>query len=107
MAKVLTINSVGNVQEVENRITIALSSQSVNAGSAIGTDYIYLCTGTCTITLPTAVGNFNKYTVKRITGTQTINTTSSQTIDGSTSVQLLVDSQSVDIISNTTNWLII
>jgi len=107
MAKVLTINTVGNVQEVENRITIALTAQSVTAGGAIGTDYIYLCTGTCTITLPSAVGNFNKYTIKNTTGTDTINTTSLQTIDGSTSIQLLVENQSVDIISNTTNWLII
>jgi len=107
MAKVLTINAIGNTQEIENRLTIPLSTQNVTAGSAIGTDYIFLCTGNCIITLPTAVNNFNKYTIKNTTGSETINTTSLQTIDGSTSIQLLVDNQSVDIISNGSNWQII
>lgn len=107
MAKVLIISAIGNVQEVENRITTVLSTQNVTAGSVIGTDYIFLCTGTCTITLPTAVNNFNKYTVKNASGSDTINTTSLQTIDGSTSIQLLVQNQSVDLISNGSNWQII
>lgn len=107
MAKVLTVSALGNVQEVENRIVTLLATQNVTAGGAIGTDYVFLCTGNCTITLPTAVNNFNKYTVKNTTGVDTVNTALSQTIDGSSSIQLLVDNQSVDLISNGSNWLII
>ena len=107
MAKVLTLSTDGRNVEIENRITTLLTTQNVNAGSAIGTDYIFICTGSCTITLPTAINNFNKYTVKNTTGSETINTTLSQTIDGSTTIQLLVDNQSVDLISNGSNWVII
>jgi len=107
MAKVLTISVLGRTEAVDDRIVAALSTQSITAGNSSSTDYVFLCTGICTVTLPTAVDNFNKYTVKRLTATITINTTLSQTIDGSTSAQLLVDNQSVDIISNGTNWLII
>lgn len=39
---------------------------STTAGSASGTDYVYLCAGTLTLTLPTAVGNTNLYTVKNV-----------------------------------------
>ena len=107
MAKVLTLSTDGRNVEIENRITTILTTQNVIAGSAIGTDYVFLCTGTCTITLPTAVNNFNKYTVKNALGSDTINTSLSQTVDGSLTVQLLVENQSVDIISNGSNWLII
>ena len=107
MAKVLTISTSGRTEEVDNRIVTSLSSQSITAGSLVGTDYIYLCTGIGTITLPTAIGNLNKYTIKRLTATITINTTLTQTIDGSTSAQLLVNNQSIDLISNGSNWQII
>ena len=90
-----------------SRVVISLISENVVAGNEIGNHYIYLCTGSCTITLPTAVGNFNKYTIKRITGTQTINTTLQQTIDDSSFIQLLVDNKSEDIVSNQSNWKII
>lgn len=90
-----------------SRVISILTGASVSAGSTLSTDYIYICTGNCTITLPTAVGNTNMYTIKNTTGNETINTTSLQTIDGSTSIQLLVENQSVDLISNGSNWLII
>ena len=91
---------------IVRNVTI-LSSSTITAGTVSSTDYIYICNGTCVITLPTAVGNTNMYTIKNTSGTDTVNTTSSQTIDGSTSIQLLVVNQSIDIISNGTNWLII
>lgn len=58
-------------------------------------------------TLPTAVGNTNKYTIKNIhTTNKTIATTSSQTIDGSTTITI-IPNQSVDLISNGTNWQVV
>jgi protein-disulfide isomerase-like protein with CxxC motif len=83
-------------------------STTTTAGSAASTDYIYLISGTTTVTLPTAVGNTNRYTLKNVdTNTVTINTTSSQTIDGSTSITLAVENTALDVISDGTNWKII
>lgn len=71
-------------------------------------DYMVECTtNTFTITLPTAVGISGRvYVVKNTgTGTITINTTSSQTIDGSLT-QTLAQWDSMQLISNGANWLI-
>lgn len=102
----VTVLANRQIRGITRSVSI-VNATTVVAGSDSSVDYIYLCNGTCTITLPTAVGNTNLYTIKNTTGTDTINTTSSQTIDGSTSIQLLVDNQSVDLISNGSNWLII
>jgi hypothetical protein len=84
-------------------------SSNTPAGSTSGTDYVYLVSGTTTITLPTAVGNTNLYTIKRVgTGVVSIATTSSQTIDGSSSPIIInVQYVSIDLISDGTNWNII
>lgn len=83
-------------------------STTTTAGSAASTDYVYLISGTTTLTLPTAVGNTNRYTLKNVgTNTVTINTTSSQTIDGSTSITMAVQYTAIDVISDGTNWNII
>lgn len=84
----------------------SINSVSTNtaAGSTSGTDYVYLCSGTMTLTLPTAVGNTNLYTVKNVgTGTVTV-ATAAQTIDGSSSITLPVQYTAVDLISDTANW---
>jgi len=84
-------------------------STNTNAGSGANVDYVYLVSGTTTITLPTAVGNTNRYTIKRSgTGVVSIATTSSQTVDGSSSpITINVQYVSIDLISNGTNWEII
>lgn len=84
-----------------------LSASTTTLGSTANTDYIYICNGACTLTMPTAVGNTNLYVIKNITGTDTINTTSSQTIDGSTSISLTTDYLSITLISDGANWIII
>lgn len=90
-----------------NTRTIITTSGSTTAGSTAGTDYVYLVAGNHTITMPTAVSNTNRYTIKNgYSANITINTTSSETIDGTTSIQIAPD-ESVDIISNNTNWRII
>lgn len=107
MAKVLTLTTDGRKVEIENRITTLLTTQNVTAGSAIGTDYIFLCTGNCTITLPTAVSNANKYTIKNAgTGIITIVFTAGQNADDSTTISLN-PGVALDFISNNTNWLIL
>jgi hypothetical protein len=92
-------------------ITRGIYSVSTNtaAGSGANVDYVYLVSGTTTITLPTAVGNTNRYTIKN-TGTNTVSiaTTSSQTIDGSSSpITINVQYVSLDFVSDGANWNII
>ena len=87
---------------------ISSISTATNADALAAHDYAYLVSGTTTLTLPTAVGNANKYTVKNVgDNTITINTTSSQTIDGSTSIAINTKYSSVDLVSDGSNWLII
>lgn len=83
--------------------TVAISTL---AGSVATTDYVYLCSGTITLTLPTSVGNSNLYTVKNIgAGIVTINTTGGETIDGGSTIIMPVQFTSVDLISNNSgNW---
>lgn len=114
----VTITSANNNTTKRVDITIAssgggggstrsISSVSTNtaAGSTAGTDYVYLCSGTMTLTLPDAVANTNLYTVKNVgTGVITIATTSAQTIDGDTTVIMPVRYTAVDLISDTANW---
>lgn len=85
--------------------TIASISTNTIAGATAGTDYVYFVSGTTTVTLPTAVGNTNMYTIKRVgTNTVTINTTSSQTIDGSLTASLTVQYTSLSLLSDGANW---
>ena len=90
-----------------SRIIVSTTTNTI-AGSNATTDYVYLVSSSTTITLPTAVGNTNRYSIKR-TGTSTviINTTSAQTIDGSATAPLNTQYQSVDFISDNSNWNII
>lgn len=89
------------------------STRSVNnistntaAGTAAGTDYVYICTGTITVTLPATVGNDNLYTIKNAgTGVISIATTGGDTIDAQPSIQLGTQYTSVDLISDgVNNW---
>lgn len=88
-------------------ITRSVSSvaTATNAGSTSSTDYVYLVSGTTTITLPTAVGNTNRYTITNVgTNTVTVATTSAQTINGSASATLPIANMSLDFISDNANW---
>lgn len=88
-------------------ITRIITSIAINttADATSSTDYVYLVSGTTTLTLPTAVGNSNLYTIKNVgNGTVTVAFTSSQTCDGSSTVSLPVQYTAVDLISNGSNW---
>jgi hypothetical protein len=74
------------------------------------TDYTIDCTsGTFTLTLPTAVGTSGTgevYVIKNSgTGIITVNTTSSQTIDGVLTLTL-IQGAAVTVQSNNANWII-
>lgn len=87
--------------------SIVVTSGNVTAGSTAATDYVYLVAGAHTVTLPTAVSNTNRYSIKNNhSAAITVGTTSSQTIDGTTTIQIAPE-DSVDIISNNTNWNIL
>lgn len=84
-----------------------VTSGNYTAANAANTNYFYLISGNHISTLPTAVGNLSRYTFKNnYSAVVTINTTSSQKIDGSTPITL-IPYQSVDIISNGSNWSVI
>lgn len=97
----ITIPSGGITRSVNN------ISTNTTAGAAANTDYVYICTSTFTLTLPTAVGNTNRYTVKNAgAGSITVDTTSSQTIDGGLTA-VISTPNSIDLISDGANWNVI
>jgi hypothetical protein len=76
--------------------------------SAPSTDYVYLASGTITLTLPTAVASSGDYTIKNVgTGVVTVNTTSSQTIDGGLTAVIGRQYDSIDLVSDNANWNIV
>jgi hypothetical protein len=84
--------------------SIVVTSGNATMGATSDIDYVYLVAGAHTLTLPSAVGNTNRYTIKNNHNADiTINTTSSQTIDGALSVQISPE-DSVEIMSNNSNW---
>lgn len=91
------------------RQIISISSNTTLASASL-TDYVYNVTGNTTATLPTAIGNTNRYTVKNQgSGNVTINTlVGGQTIDGVSSVTLTASlSGSYDFESDNANWNIV
>jgi hypothetical protein len=90
--------------------SITTITSSTSAGSSANTDYVYNgnTTGAITLTLPTAVSNTNRYTVKNSNiGILSIYTTPSETIDGATFYNLTTQYQAVDLLSDNTNWFIV
>ena len=88
---------------------ITIPATEINATYTVGTnDYLIDITGnTITVTLPTAVGvNGKNYVIKnRGTDVVTVETTSSQTIDGA-STKSLNNNDGIEIISDGSNWII-
>jgi hypothetical protein len=85
-------------------------TSSTTAGSTANIDYVYNgnTSGNIDLTLPTAVSNTNRYTVKNSNiGILTVLTTSSQTIDGITGYALSKQYQAIDLLSDNSNWFIV
>ncbi len=87
---------------------VASTASPLTLGSTALTDYVYLVSGTTTVTLPTAVGNSNRYTVINVgVNTVTIATTGGQSIEGLSPDTLTNQFESVDLISDGSNWFVI
>jgi hypothetical protein len=88
---------------------IASISTNTTAGSTANTDFVYICTAGLTLTMPTAVSNTNRYSVKNTSSSVVkVFTTSSQAIDGITSgYNLTRQYQAIDVISDGSNWFVI
>ena len=76
-------------------------------GSSASTDYTYFVTGAHTMSLPAAAGNTNRYTVKNNHSANiTIDTVGAELIEGAASISI-APTESVDIMSNGTNFFVI
>lgn len=94
----------GGITRAINQVTA-----NVTAAAVANKDYVYWWSGSTsyTVTMPTAVANTNRYTLKNSSSiAQPVNTTSSQTIEGGTSITINAGN-SVDLISNGANWMVI
>lgn len=100
----------GSWTTVTYGISRSVSNISTNTTLAAvsKTDYAYFVTGTTTTTMPTAVGNTNRYTIKNTgANTVTVDTTGGQTIDGSATASLPTPNTSIDLISDGSNWKVV
>ena len=102
-----------SVLHVSGPITTALATKTADY-TITATDSVILvnaASGAVTITLPTAVGISGiMYTVKRIdsgSNAVLVNTTSSQTIDGSLNINVGAQYNSVNLVSDGANWVIV
>lgn len=104
-----TLN-IPNYSSGSGGITRSIASVATNtaAGSTAATDYVYLASGTITVTLPTTSGNTNLYTIKNIgAGVVTVATTGGETIDGSASASIPVQFTSYDFVATGGNWNVV
>lgn len=86
----------------------SIVSISSTFGAVTKTDYAAFANVGIALTLPTAIGNLNLYTVKNVsTSSVIVLTTSAQTIDGSTTALLPAQNQSLDFLSDNANWNVI
>lgn len=95
-----------------NNIGIATVASKTSSYTLLTSDNTILgntTSGSITLTLPTAVGALQSYTIKKTASANTLNiaTTSSQTIDGSTSIAMTRQYESITLVSDNTNWNVI
>lgn len=90
--------------------TLPLTNRTGTYVIDMTTDCVVNCTsGTFTVTLPTAVGIEGQYFVVKNSGTGviTIDADGSETIDGATGKTLSVQYESMTVVSNGSNWIIV
>lgn len=83
-----------------------VTSTNKTVESAPNVDYVYFVSGTTTLTMPTAVGNYNRYTVKNISGVTTIDGHGTEHIEDALTASVIAK-DSVDLASDNINWYII
>lgn len=101
----------GSDTTVNTRITQRVLPLTAKTGNytLTASDEVVTCSGTLTITLPTAVGLTGKqYVIRNIaTNTVTIARTSSQTVDGCSGTITLAGKGSMSVVSDGANWLVV
>ena len=99
------------ITEITSGYTISTKTANYTETATSGTVIIKGDTNTAgfTITLPTAVGNKSTIIIKKTAAlnTLTVNTTLSQTIDTSLTAVLTRQHESITLVSDNTNWIII
>ncbi len=99
--------SAGSVVAGITRVASIITASQTGGSTAL-TDYVYIANAGLQLTLPTAIGNSNLYTIKNLAASSVlIGVTAGQTIDGSSSALLPVQYQSLDLISNGSVWSVI
>src|ERR1700731_323159 len=103
--------SPNSTLQVSGSIAANYTLTTSTAYSVLSTDYTIIANPSSagTVTLPTAASiTGRKYTIKNISANLvTLNTTSSQTIDGSTTYLLPNQYQYVTVVSNGSNWNVV
>lgn len=98
----ITIAATGGAGTSRSISTVAVSSVVADTAA---TDIVVLASAGVQLTMPTAVGNTNLYTIKNVgVSSVLISTTGGQTIDTSSTLIMPVQFTSVDLISDNTNW---
>lgn len=91
---------------IRPRLT-SVTAGNFTAGADALTDYVYLVAGLHTGTLPTAVGNKNVYTIKNNhSANVTLGTTAAELVEGAATISI-PPANSVDIVSNGSNWFVV
>ena len=79
---------------------------TTSAGAEAHTDYVYILTGNYALTLPTAVGNTNRYTIKnRNSANVSLVFSGAENADGAGVT--LGPNETVELISDGVNWIIL
>lgn len=90
--------------------TLPFTNQTANYTVDMTTDCVINCTsGTFTVTLPTAVGIEGQYFVIKNSGTGviTIDGNGAETIDGAGNKLLSVRYESMTVVSDGANWIVV
>ena len=102
----LTIAATGGVGSGITRNIATVSTSQVLAAVA-STDYVVIASAGVGVTLPTAVGNSNLYTIKNVAASSVMVLADGvETIDGSANIILNTQFTSIDLISDNSNWQI-
>lgn len=102
----VTVTATGSGSGITRSVNNISTSQT--AAAVAGTDYVYIASAGVALTLPSASGNENLYTVKN-TGVSSVLVApdGSDTIDSDANIILATQYTSVDLISDgTSNWSI-
>ena len=85
--------------------SIATTSVSSVVGAVASTDYVVIASAGVKITLPTAVGNSNLYTIKNTAASSVlVAADGAETIDGTNTILLSTQYTAVDLNSDSANW---